>query len=147
MSYVFTSGMYGYYRCPCVIPRHYVDSSKVYDVTRILCNHVCVNWHLTACMCRLICHNSLNKIVQFFCKDVVFKAWPSPHKFSVTASRVCLMTCTSVHIIPYRQFTLWCSHLLLADSVRRQSNCELEVDVLAEDILNRHQVNGEVHYC
>lgn len=32
--------------------------------------------------------------------------------------------------------------LLLDEDVERVSSCELEVDVVAADILNRHQIDG-----
>jgi len=34
------------------------------------------------------------------------------------------------------------SDLLLEEDVKRASSCELEVDIVAADILNRHQVDG-----
>ena len=41
------------------------------------------------------------------------------------------------------RFVLFSSELYLDADVERQSTCELEVDVVAADILNRLEVNGE----
>jgi len=37
---------------------------------------------------------------------------------------------------------LLCRDLLLDEDVARVSSCELEVDIVAADILNRHDVDG-----
>jgi len=39
------------------------------------------------------------------------------------------------------------SDLLLDEDVKRVSSCELEVDIVAADILNRLQVDGENQTC